>query len=237
MQNQNLKFTTFLILLFFGLFFSGKSKDLHTQKQTADSLFAQQKFLEAQKQYDSLYWQMGISSPAMLLKMAYISEGLHHTPEALYYLTQYSYRHPSSRLTEKIQSMASAEKISGYDELSPGRYLHFLHLYEMPLLIGLCLLAALFTSLFFWKKQKGWLVGTLCTIATIAILNNLTWPQYGIVWEGKTLLMEAPSSGSKVIATLPKGERIMLFGHKDVWRKAEAGNKKGYLKSSQIQPL
>jgi hypothetical protein len=57
--------------------------------QRADSLFEQREYTEAFSLYNTLLATDRVCSPAMLMKMAYIQEGLGDYSEALYYLNQY----------------------------------------------------------------------------------------------------------------------------------------------------
>ena len=54
----------------------------------ADSLFEARKYTESFKIYQEIHGQ-NQGSPSMLLKMAFIKEGLDDYPAALYYLNQY----------------------------------------------------------------------------------------------------------------------------------------------------
>src|SRR5882762_7573316 len=74
--------------------------------QKADELYKKKQFTQSFELYEQLFHQ-GKSSPAMLLKMAYIQEGLGHISRTLYYLTLYYKETRDERVLAKIDEIAS----------------------------------------------------------------------------------------------------------------------------------
>jgi len=74
------------ILLFLIITFSAVGQENILTR--ADSLYATKQYTQAFERYEVLF-AGGRYSPAMLLKMAYIQEGLGHLGESLYYINLY----------------------------------------------------------------------------------------------------------------------------------------------------
>src|SRR5689334_23575886 len=103
LKNMQKWFSNYQILLF--VLISGSSAYAANEEsllQKADSLYEKRKFTDAQEIYLDLYHQ-GYSSPATLLKMAFVYEGLGQTTEALFYLTEYFNKTEDGKAYEKIQ--------------------------------------------------------------------------------------------------------------------------------------
>ena len=77
------------VRLFLGILFWCAILNLNAQNSllnTADSLFSQQKYTEALNLYEEIYTS-GRASSAMLLKMAFIQDGLNNYADALFIWT------------------------------------------------------------------------------------------------------------------------------------------------------
>ena len=96
-----MKIISFL-LISVGVFVSVCS---HSQSIKADSLFQEKKYMEALTQYDSVF-NAGFYTESMLLKMAYINEGLGRNEDAIYYLKFLNRENPSLELQSKIEELA-----------------------------------------------------------------------------------------------------------------------------------
>ncbi|MEL7002388.1 MAG: hypothetical protein AAFN93_06605 [Bacteroidota bacterium] len=81
----------------------------------ADSLFRSQKYTESFELYDSLLNYSRVSSPSMLLKMAFIKEGLGDYSNAEYYLNLYYLRTSDRKALTKMEELASSNALNGYD--------------------------------------------------------------------------------------------------------------------------
>src|SRR5690349_20257780 len=92
-------FSSFVLLLT-SAWVSAQSFDF--QLELADSLFMEKKFTQSLEVYRQIYDQ-GAYSPAMLLKMAYVEEGLGHTARSLYYLDKYYLMSRDDRALEKME--------------------------------------------------------------------------------------------------------------------------------------
>src|SRR5688500_9317335 len=106
------------IIILFLLALSVGSQQAYSQPtnqlQKADSLFAQHQYTEAFKIYQQLLHRQEKYSPQMLLKMAFIQEGLKNYTQALYFLHLYHTKYPSRLALRKIEELARAHKLTGY---------------------------------------------------------------------------------------------------------------------------
>src|SRR6478735_4065061 len=79
----------------------------------ADSLFKAKHYTESLELYQH-YYQSGNYSPAMLLKMAYIQEGLGKISQSIYYLQLYYQASADEQALRKIEELAAKNKLEGY---------------------------------------------------------------------------------------------------------------------------
>jgi len=80
----------------------------------ADSLFEQQRYIQALSLYETILEKEQVSSPEMFLKMAFIEEGLSNYINTLYYLDCYYKLSLDENALRKMEQVASAHKITGY---------------------------------------------------------------------------------------------------------------------------
>src|SRR5690554_4430045 len=94
-----------LFLLLFMQSSIGQASEPALQK--ADSLFATKNYQEALVIYKEILEDDQAFSPAMLLKMAFISEGLGDYSGTTLYLSKYYDYNPSSQVPEKIRQLTN----------------------------------------------------------------------------------------------------------------------------------
>ena len=79
-----------------------------------DSLYSGRKYTQAFEVYQSLH-AGGQYSPTMLLKMAYIQEGLGHLGESMYYLNLYFLATDDAQALKKMEELAQKNNLEGYE--------------------------------------------------------------------------------------------------------------------------
>ena len=239
------------IIYLFSVFFISISQSFGNQEdvsilQKADSLFKNKQYVQAFDNYTNLLENQSNVSQTMLLKMAFISEGLENYAEALYYLNLYYTIAPSEAVLDKMASLADKHKLTGYDISDSILFKNFL--YEYSERIGLYTFGSifLFVMLLFWmkKKQKNRAIkfsSSLCLVLLFMLLVEINWlnkVDYGIIVHHEGYLMSAPSSGSKVLEIIPKGSRMNLSYKKDVWFKVNNPEyKEAYIRDSNVKTL
>ena len=78
----------------------------------ADSLFATRQFTQAGDLYQSVF-QKHHYSPAMLLRMAFIHEGLGRLGESLFYLNLYHLASSDPQALKKMEELAEKNRLQG----------------------------------------------------------------------------------------------------------------------------
>src|ERR1041385_4283576 len=100
MKNLQTWFLKFIVIITF--FFFCQCSNAQSQKIIqADSLFRAKQYMQSLEVYQSLFSEQRYS-PAMLLKMAYIQEGLGKIGQTLYYLKLYHVATDDEQALRKI---------------------------------------------------------------------------------------------------------------------------------------
>jgi len=207
---------------------------------TADSLFRAKQYTQSFDLYQ-LFFKSNRYSPAMLLKMAYIQEGLGHVSQSIYYLQLYYQATNDEQALNKINELASKNNLEGYTASSDQTFIRGLLDQFATQLSGVLLAAALFFfALAFYnkRKQKSPVWAAFVMLFFLALLFaqvNLTAPaRQGIVSDASTYLMSGPSAGASVIAVIGEGHQLKITGQKDVWLRVEWANKTAFVKQDKL---
>lgn len=207
--------------------------------KTADSLFVGKQYTQSLELYEQVLKQHH-HSPAMLLKMAYIEEGLGQLSKSLYYLNLYYLASDDEQALVKMEELANKHRLQGYKS-NQARQLSLLwRKYDgtiINVLIGCTIL--LFALLFYLKRQKRNLMpvamALLIFLTILFIQINLNQGAHsGIVHFNSTYLMSGPSAGSSVVGIVEEGHMLDVVGKKDVWVRAKWMNQEVYIKEDQI---
>lgn len=212
--------------------------------QEADSLFKEQQFTQSFILYDSLYTYYKEVTPAMLLKMAYIKEGLNDITSAQYYLNEYYLATKNEQALQKMEDLANANNLSGYQH---NDFTFFFSLYYKNynwLLIGVISLSLLLLGMMIYQRKKykikPWLNGFfLITLLAMlfALVNFGRDYNRGVIIKNNTYVMSAPSSGANLIDVLTKGHKVEIDGKKDVWYQIEWNGEEAYIKAKNVKLL
>jgi hypothetical protein len=206
----------------------------------ADSLYAQKKFAEASKVYEQLY-QQGLYSSATLLKMAFVYEGLGKTGKALYYLSAYYRLTEDSKVYEKIQTLANAKGVSGF-ELSEMDRLSIWAVNRKEIYLPILISMAVFLTVLMLyytkrKQQNGKFVAGFFSILTLLILfvsvNFIEAPHKAVITTG-SYFMSGPSAAANLIQLIPEGNQVKLGRERDIWIEAEWNDETGYLRKTDL---
>ena len=224
--------------------FSVLSFGQSAQLMHADSLFRAGKYTESFSIYNDILLKDHSYSPAMLLKMAYIKEGLSQYSDALYYLNLHYLLTADQTVLTKMEQLAEARGFQGYDVGDKDFAYTFLYRYY-PYIIGVLLaLALLLLTVVFRErirlKQSGKVPAVFMVLVlalVFFILNFGISYDKGIVMDQANYLMAGPSAGADVIDVIGKGHRLEINGHKDVWIKTTWDNRTVYVKRNKIRPV
>lgn len=238
-QKQGLKIvaSVALILAFFA---PARGQEVYTMRlQMADSLFVQKQYTQSLDLYQQIF-DRGSFTPAMLLKMAFIEEGLGKTSRSLYYLTiYYNYTRDDNALI-KMEEVAAKNNLTGYEVTSDDRFAALLEEYRQPITMLLAAICIFFFSfIVFLRKKKQHVFAplvlmTISLVALVTFINIDLHKRWGIVAAKQVYLMSGPSPGAKVVGILSDGHRLAINGKHDVWTRVTWGETNAYIKENQV---
>lgn len=243
MQNQGLKivvaFATSCIL-----FISPASAQVSDFRlKTADSLFAIKQYTQSIEHYREILAKKEYT-PAMLLKMAFIEEGLNHTGQALYYLNLYHLATQDRATLQKIDELATKFNLEGYAVTDTDRMLSFYHDNYASISLATTALAVLLLSLIFYTRQRLRQRPVVLTILLVLVLagflihlNFGNRISTGIIATNATYVMDGPSAGASVVEIIRDGHRVEVIGKKDVWLRIRWDGEVAYIREHALQPL
>ena len=237
------KLFSFLIVLTFQVQM-GWAQTVNPLHLEADSLFAAQQYTQSFSLYDSLYQDQHEASPSMLLKMAYIKEGLGDITAAQYFLNEYYLATSNEQALQKMEDLANSNDLSGYQHNDITFFFNLYYKNYNWLVLGLIFIClALFSVIIYQKKKykasprlNGFLLLILLT-ALFALVNFGKDYNRGVIIKNNTFIMAAPSSGANLIDVTSKGHKVVVEGKKDVWYKIEWQGQEGYVKAKNVKLL
>ncbi len=210
----------------------------------ADSLFQQKKYTESFEIYKHLLEEQRTTSAAMLLKMAFIKEGLGGYSDALYYLNLYYLQTSDKKVLIKMEELAKKKSLKGYEnsDFEFFQTLFFKYYFQITFsLVGIAILLMATSFYLKFRKKMQPVFPSFFMLLVMAILFYVL--NFGrnydkaIIDQSNTYLMSGPSAGAEVIKILSKGNRLTTIGHEDVWTKVEFDNQTGYIKSEKLKTV
>jgi len=231
----------FLVLLTCAI--QGFSQPKNNALNIADSLFNSQRFTQSFELYDSIY-HLQKATPAMLLKMAYIKEGLGDYTLAQYYLNEYYLATNNDLALTKMEKLAKEKELTGYEtnDLNFIRSLYYKHFQWLTLgVFAIALILFAFFIIQLKKFKKIPLVTSfflLVISASLFILINFGKSyNEALIIKNNTFVMAGPSAGADVKDVITKGNKVEISGQSDVWLQIEWQGETGYVKSNNLRRL
>ena len=209
----------------------------------ADSLFLIKQYTQAYDLYDKLH-AAGTYSPAMLLKMAFIQEGLDHLGESLFYLNLYYLASDDPQALKKMEELAAKNHLEGYESSEMRRF--FAWVQEEYFAIGSVLVALNvlgFALVYYRRKQSNArpvYSALLLLILAGALYFHINYgreARRGIVAQPLTYLMSGPSAGSSVVEIIGEGHQLRIKGQEDVWLRVEWRDREVFVKEFLLRPV
>jgi len=243
MQNSILKFIPILFLLACTLPVSSFSQSTSADLTRADSLFQQKRYTQSFEVYQTIF-EKHQYTPAMLLKMAYIQEGLNRIAQSAYYLNLYYLSTHDKAAVTKMNEVADKYRLEGYATSDMDTFLSFYRQYHNSLTISIS--AVLLFLLTFVLVQKlrygskpiaGWVCLFLFSCLFIFHINAEPGRSTAIISKNNTYLMDGPSGGASVVSIVRDGHRVKILGKKDVWVNVRWGDTDVYVKESNLLPV
>lgn len=214
-----------------------------SDKEHADSLFVQKKYTQAFKIYDSLYHQSGLQSAQMLMRMAFIKEGLNDYTNAIYYLNRYHELTYDEKAIEKIASLAESHRLKGYTYDDRNFFETLFNRYKTAIMWALLGLALLIfgISMITWLRKRRFAFSSLIAIILLSLAGYAIsllpdFRKTGILTQ-EALLYQLPSSGSEVLEKAEKGRKVRILDEIDVWYVVALGEGQAYIKNSYVREM
>jgi hypothetical protein len=241
MPNPKSIFLTKLSLFFLLLLQSIHCQANVPQLLVADSLFAQRSYKEALEIYQ-LNYQLGIYSPSMLLKMAFITEGIGDKENATLYLSKYYDLSPNPQTITKIKSLTGQSELVGYEVSDAMRFVLFLVEFK-EIIVGGLTLTLVISLIFLWSKgdkltEARFYWPSALLISFIFVTNNFLKSQNAaLVTKSPTLIVSKPSAGGEKVDMVEPGHRVKILASKDIWYEVEWKEKIAYIRKDNVTRL
>jgi hypothetical protein len=240
LQTRILKNLPSILLVFF--LCPAHAQPMASRLAQADSLFQLKQYTQSFGVYDALL-SVGYYSPAMLLKMAFIQEGLGKISYSLYYLNLYYLYSGDNQALSKMQELAEKNKLQGYQYPQQDQFYYHAGQYNLTISFFLATAALLFLAWIFRQRKKGLRATGALVVHLILLLLlafNLNYPLSKpavIVSGNNTYLMSGPSAGASVVAIIGEGHKLRVNSKKDVWLEVEWMDRPAYLRENRALPV
>lgn len=243
-QNRIPKLFILFLNCFLSCSFSALCDSPKEKLHIADSLFAQKKYTQSFELYEEIQKSDQKASPAMLLKMAFIKEGLGDYTNALYYLNLYSLKTHKKKALKKMENLAEQHKLTGYNYDDVEFFLNIYHKYLLQFNLLFISLVFMLFGILFYQKRTNKIKSNFPGIIYISLLLALLFiNNYGIehkkaiITSSDVYLMKGPSPGSDVVDVISKGHRVDIFEQDDVWVKIYWNDNAVFIKSFNLKPI
>ncbi len=243
-QNGITKFLIFFILFFVSCSITAYCESPNEKLFLSDSLFDQKKYTQSFELYDEILKSDKKTSPAMLLKMAFIKQGLGDFTSALYYLNLYYLKTYNRKVLKKMEDLAKENKLVGYNYDDAEFFLNIYHQYQLQFNALVILLMLIFFGVIYYQKRNGMSKSSFPgTVYIMLLLVLLFINNYGrehskaVIVSSMVYLMDGPSPGANVVEVVSNGHRVDIIGQDDVWVKIAWRDKFAYVKSFNLKRI
>lgn len=216
----------------------GQSQE--TILQQADSLFSQKKYTESFDIYQHLFAEHEVYTPGMLLRMAFIREGLGDYTQALYYLNLYYRQTANKAALRKMDDLADEYNLTGYEFSDVEFFLSIYHRHFTTIIYFLIALTLLWFAYMLYLRKKGHKPVGLAIGFFIIMLGVVYLINFGdryrkaIINTTDSFLMESPSAGANLVEAVGKGHRVLVIGEQDVWTKIKWNDKPAFIRKHHL---
>ncbi|GAB2575488.1 hypothetical protein [Spirosoma areae] len=190
----------------------------------ADSLFAAGDQAMAARIYETALAEGKRATDAMLLKLASAAEQQTDIPRLLYYLEVYFERKPDDAVLRRMNEIARANNLSGYETDDLNYFYLFYRKYGVYFLLFLLIPAIYVFSVLMLKlvrnqrahMRQRWVV--FVYLLLLLIFTNLPeGVQSGITSHDRVLLRTDPSAAAPVVDVIGRGHKVNILGAKDIY--------------------
>jgi lipopolysaccharide export LptBFGC system permease protein LptF len=239
MQSRVLKIVVAGVILFLAGITPTLGQISGFRLQQADSLYIDKKYTQSLEHYKTILNQDQYT-PAMLLKMAYIEEGLNQIGPALYHLNLYYIATNDKTVLTKMEEVATRYNLEGYENSDAEQAVTFYHDYHFHITLALGVIAIFLMSLSISRRRKGKrpiATGILTAFVLIALFVHVNVGgkiSLGVVGSSNTFLMQGPSPGAPLVQIVNEGHRVEIIGKKDVWVEVLWEGEPAYIKEGNL---
>ena len=208
----------------------------------ADSLYDKKQYTQSLDHYHEILSQHEYT-PAMLLKMAYIEEGLNHPGKALYYLNLYYLATSDKTALDKMEELAQKFNLDGYETSDADLALSFYHDYHLDISLALgAIIVFCIALVLFWKRKgkRSIAAGTVAFFVLAIMIVHVNFGEKistGIIGEPNTYLLDGPSAGASVVSVVGEGHKFEIIGKVDVWYKVRWNDHTVFVKDHSLLPV
>ncbi len=190
----------------------------------ADSLFAAGDQANAARLYETALAEGHTATDPMLLKLASAHEQQNDVPRQLYYLGVYFERHPDDAVLRRMNDIARANNLSGYETDDLNYFYLFYRKYGIYFLLFLLIPAGYVFSVLMLKRVKNeeipgrqkWIV--FAYLLLLLIFTNLPeGVQSGITSQDRVLLRTDPSAAAPAAEVIGRGHKVNILGTEDIY--------------------
>lgn len=239
---MSIKKITIFIALFQITLSLQAAPELGAMLQRGDSLFKAKQYTKAFAVYEQITSQAEAFSPSMLLKMAFVKEGLEEYPEALYYLSLLYRKTKDEEVRQQITRLAQEHELEGYDWDDRIFFLALLDRikFQMAALsLGVC---AVLSGAAIWlnrpgKRKTGLLTAAVLLTLGFLVIFNLDYRRDMGIIRRQALIMRAPSAAGGQLTTIDQGHKVEIIGQTDIWYQIRWAGQKGYIRADHILSL
>lgn len=238
MQRWGLKIVGPIVLIFG--FFSASSQTTSHRLKTADSLFNTKRYTQSFDHYHQMLQQQEYT-PAMLLKMAFIKEGLLEIGQSMYYLNLYFIATNDEDALDKMKELAEKYNLEGYESSESDKFLTFYHDNYLYVSFAIVAFIVLGMSMVFYSrftlKVKPVVSFILVVFFSAVLFVHLYYGerlQTGIVTTPSTYVMSGPSAGANLVEIIGDGHRVEVVGKSDVWLKIRWEGDVAYVRENAV---
>ncbi|WP_296621254.1 hypothetical protein [Marivirga sp.] len=235
------KFLFSLLILLIVITTVGYTQSLEKELVKADSLYEKKQYISAIKIYEKIYNE-GNSSPAMLLKLARIEEGMGNLGHSMYYLEKYYQFTKDEKVIDYLKETSESKNAVGFDyglgyqaDLFYKEWkIYFQLFFSIIIFLGIGMMIKHQNST---QKKKSYFTIALIPLLIVAFLNNYSGKSEAIITNTPSYLLEGPSSGANLVEKVNAPAKIQVKDQVDVWSKVIFEDKEAYIKTSQIKKL
>lgn len=207
----------------------------------ADSLFAAGDQVDAAHLYELALAEGHSATDAMLLKLAHAYEQENDVPKLLYYLEVYFERHPDDTVLRRMNDIARANNLSGYETDDLNYFYLFYRKYGIYFLLFLMIPAIYVFGVMMIKvfrkeaipTRQKWLI--FVYLLLLLIFTNLPESvQSGIISHDRVLLRSGPSAAAPIVEIIGRGHKVNILGQKDIYLRVLWHNELYYIRRDNV---